>query len=226
MPRAEFAVAARQLSRRFGYRWILKHISFEVAPGEALLLVGGNGVGKTTLLRLLSGLLRPTTGTVDRPATVGMVAHDTMLYDALSPRENLAFVARLYGQVDWQRIAVLLDRLGLGQVAEEPSATLSRGMLQRLAIARALLHDPALLLLDEPLSGLDNAATGIVIDVLGELLSQGRAFVTATHQLVELSGLATRVGYLIRGELAALEPRDGRDGAAIVSRYRELVAGD
>ncbi len=226
MPRAEFAVAARQLSRRIGYRWILKHISFEVAPGEALLLVGGNGVGKTTLLRLLSGLLRPTTGIVDRPVTVGMVAHDTMLYDALSPRENLAFVARLYEQVDKQRIAVLLDRLGLGQVAEEPSVTLSRGMLQRLAIARALLHDPALLLLDEPLSGLDNAATGIVIDLLGELLSQGRAFVTATHQLLELAGLATRVGYLIRGELAALEPRGGRDAAAILSRYRELAAGD
>ncbi|NIM52109.1 MAG: ATP-binding cassette domain-containing protein [Gemmatimonadales bacterium] len=225
MPSPDPVVAVRGVSRRFGHRWVVKDISFEVPPGEALLLVGGNGAGKTTLLRVIAGLLNPTAGAVERHAMAGMVAHHTMLYDALTARENLWFFARLHGVAERGRVDALLERLGLGSVAGERIAIFSRGMLQRLAIARALLHDPELLLLDEPLSGLDETAAQIVLDVVAELRARGGALVIATHQLAELVAVAARVGYIVSGRLAALEPVDGRDAASVMNRYRELAAG-
>lgn len=223
MPPAEPAVAARGLSRRFGPRWVLREVSLDVAPGDVLLLVGHNGAGKTTLLRILAGLSRPTRGEVARRAAVGMVAHHSMLYDALTARENLAFFARLHGLAARERTAALLERLGLDAVADERVATFSRGMVQRLAIARALLHDPAVLLLDEPLNGLDESATGTVLQVLEERRAQGGAAVVASHQFAELVGLASRIAYLVKGRLAADEPLDGRDAAAVLHRYRALA---
>jgi heme exporter protein A len=224
MGAAEAAVRVQGVSRRFGHRWVVREVSMEVFPGEAVLLVGGNGAGKTTLLRVLAGLLRPNRGTVAHRGTVGMVAHHTMMYDALTARENLGFFQRLHGLPRDGRADRLIERLGLARAANQRIATFSRGMLQRLAIARSLLHDPDVLLLDEPLTGLDDAASHTVLDVIRELKARGAALLIATHQLVELVGETARVGYMVGGRLAALEPIGGRDAGGVVSRYKELVA--
>lgn len=199
-------------------------VSLDIAPGEAVLLIGGNGAGKTTLLRVMAGLLRASKGTIELSGAIGMVAHHTMMYDALTARENLAFFARLHGVPCDHRLDELLELLGLSHVTHERIATFSRGMLQRLAIARSLLHEPDVLLLDEPLSGLDDTASHVVLDVIAELKARGASLVIATHQLVELVGVAERVGIMVQGKLVALEPLGGRDAAAVVARYREVVA--
>jgi ABC-type multidrug transport system ATPase subunit len=223
MAASEAAVRVHDVSRRFGHRWVVRNVSMEVFPGEAVLLVGGNGAGKTTLLRVLAGLLRANRGTVDHRGMVGMVAHHTMMYDALTARENLTFYTRLHGLPRDGRGDRLIERLGLAHAADQRIATFSRGMLQRLAIARSLLHDPDVLLFDEPLTGLDDAASRIVLDVIRELKARGAALLIATHQLVELVGETARVGYMVGGRLAALEPIGGRDAGGVVSRYKELV---
>jgi len=214
------------VSKRFGYRWVLRNVSMEVQPGEAVLLVGGNGAGKTTLLRVMAGLLKPNRGRIERTGAVGMVAHHTMMYDALTARENLAFFARLHGLPKDGREDRLLELLGLAEFAGERIVTFSRGMLQRLAIARSLMHEPDVMLFDEPLTGLDDAASHIVLNAIAELEARRAALVIATHQLVELVGVAARVGFMVQGELVALEPIAGRDAGGVVSRYRELVAAN
>jgi heme exporter protein A len=220
------AVRVDNVSRRFGYRWVVRGVTMDVVPGEAVMLVGGNGAGKTTLLRLMAGLLRPNRGAISYSGAVGMVAHHTMMYDALTARENLTFFGRLHALPSDGRVDRLIDLLGLTAARDQRIATYSRGMLQRLAIARALLHEPDVLLLDEPLTGLDDAASHVVLDVIDELKRRGAALVIASHQLVELVGTVARVGYMVAGRLAALEPIAGLDAGGVVSRYRELVAGD
>lgn len=224
MAAQEPAIRVENVSRRFGHRWVVRGVSMAVDPGEAVMLVGGNGAGKTTLLRLMAGLLKPNRGTIGYSGAVGMVAHHTMMYDALTARENLTFFGRLHGLPSDGRVDRLIDLLGLTQARDQRIATYSRGMLQRLAIARALLHEPNVLLLDEPLTGLDDAASHVVLDVIDDLKRRGAALVIASHQLVELIGTVARVGYMVAGRLAALEPLDGRDAGGVVSRYRELVA--
>jgi heme exporter protein A len=226
MTASEPALAARQLSRRFGYRVVVRDVTLEVSGGEMVLLVGHNGAGKTTLIRLLGGLLRPTSGKVECSGTLGMVAHNSMLYDALTARENLQFYARLHGITSPERIDGLLERMGLAPHGDRRVAAFSRGMVQRLAIARALLPDPTALLLDEPLTGLDEAASRIVRGVLEELKDRGCAVIIATHQLIEIADLASAVGFLVSGKLVAVEPIEGRDAHAIMARYRELASDE
>jgi heme exporter protein A len=216
-------LSARGVSRRFGHRYVVREVSLDVNGGDVLLLIGRNGAGKTTLLRVLAGLLRPSAGTIVRPESVGVVSHSSMAYDALSARENLRFFGRLCGHDDPARIGALLALIGLAEHADRRVATYSRGMVQRLTLARALLPDPELLLLDEPLTGLDDAASGIVRDILADLRARQRAVVLATHQLADILTLASAVGYLVNGQLAAIEPVDGRDARAVTHRYRELV---
>jgi len=223
MPPAEPVLTARDVARRFGHRRVLAGVSLDLRPGDALLLVGPNGAGKTTLLRVLAGLLRASGGGIERHGQVGMVAHASMLYDALTARENLEFFARLHGGVSRGRVEPLLERMGLAARADERVGAFSRGMTQRLAIARALLADPDILLLDEPLTGLDDASSEQVLAVLGELRTRGRALMIASHQLAELMGVVTAVGFLTRGELRGVEPIAGRDVAAITTRYREVT---
>ena len=220
----EAAVVAHGVAWRVGYRWILKNISLTVGPGEVALLVGGNGSGKTSLLRVLAGLNRPAKGTVHCSGGVGLVAHDSMLYDALTGRENLAFITRLGLGYDAARIDAVLEQMGLHDAADQRLGTYSRGMTQRLAIARVLLDDPGVLLLDEPLTGLDEAAARIVAKVIEERRNDGHALIVASHQLVDLADRVTAVGFLVAGELASWESAEGRDASAIMSRYRELVA--
>jgi heme exporter protein A len=214
------------VSRKFGHRQVVHEVSLEVSGGEFVLLVGHNGAGKTTLIRVLAGLLKPSAGTVSRSGAIGMVAHSSMLYDALTARENLAFYARLHGRNDPNLVAGLLEKMGLTPHSDRRVGAFSRGMIQRLSIARALLPDPDVLLLDEPLTGLDDAASVIVRDVLSDLRARGRAVVVATHQLPELVDLASSVGFLVGGRLAALETIGGRDAASVMARYRELARND
>jgi heme exporter protein A len=199
-------------------------VSLSLAAGESVLLVGPNGAGKTTLLRVLAGLLRASGGRVERRGRVGLVAHYSMLYDALTARENLRFFARLHGVEGRRRADDLLEQMGLAAFGDERVGAFSRGMTQRLAIARALLSDPDILLLDEPLTGLDDRSCAKVLQVLGELQARGRALLIASHQLAELLGVVTAIGFLIQGRLAAMEPVAGRGAEAITARYREVTA--
>ncbi|HEU0166215.1 MAG TPA: heme ABC exporter ATP-binding protein CcmA [Chloroflexota bacterium] len=189
-------IAARGLTKVFGRTPALRRIDFALAPGERLAVLGPNGAGKTTLLRLLAALERPTSGSVlvdgaearrsrDR---IGFVGHQTLLQPELSALENLAFYGRLYG-VAPGRCTALLSELGLGERAHARTSTLSRGQQQRLAIARALLHDPPVLLLDEPDTGLD--ADGL--HLLETLLASGqRTVVFSTHNRPWAAAVATR----------------------------------
>jgi heme exporter protein A len=215
---------AAGVSRRFGYRKIFNDVTVSLGRGEVLALVGPNGAGKTTLLRVLAGLLKPTTGTVERNGTVGLVAHHSMGYDALTARENLAFAARLWGISDGDRIDRLLEQIGLAKWGEMRSANFSRGMTQRLAIARALIHDPDILLLDEPLNSLDEPGTQVVLDVIGDLAGRDRALAVVTHQFERIASVATSVGYLVGGTLVGPEPVDGRAAETVSQKYRSLLA--
>jgi ABC-type multidrug transport system ATPase subunit len=219
MPPSDPVIIATSLSRRFAYRPVLVDVSLEIRRGEALLLVGPNGAGKTTLLRVLAGLLRPTAGHVERRAPIGMVAHDPMLYPALTARENLRFFARLHG-VDGGRVADLLEQVGLTHRAHDRIGTFSRGMLQRMAIARALVHEPGLLLLDEPLSGLDDAASRALVALLAGLRERGTAMILVSHQLEMLRGVGTHIVRMAGGRLGAIDPLAGRDPVAL---FAELL---
>jgi len=173
------AVELRGLGRAYGERVVLRDVSATVEAGRTLVVFGPNGAGKSTLLRILATLLRPHAGTAGvfghdvardgwrvRPE-VGFLGHDPLLYRDLTPRENLTYLARLYGQGP-DRVEELLDGVGMAERAGEPLRTLSRGMVQRVAIARTVLHRPRLLLLDEPFASLDPAAAARVKPLLGE----------------------------------------------------------
>lgn len=224
MSEADPALQVRNVARKFGYRYVLKDVSFEVKGGEALLLIGHNGAGKTTLIRVLAGLLKPSAGSVNLTGSLGMVAHDSMVYESLSARENLAFYAKLYGGCEEGRVTELLRTMGLEEHADRRVATYSRGMVQRLTLARALLPDPDLLLLDEPLTALDDAASSMVQSILSELRAQNRAVVLATHQLADVVEIASHVGYLVSGRMRELEPIASRGAQEITDRYRELAS--
>jgi heme exporter protein A len=216
-------LSASGVSRRFAYRTVLAGVSLSLRRGEVLLLVGPNGAGKTTLLRVLAGLLRPAKGHVELHGAIGMVAHDAMLYPALTARENLRFFARLHGVADRGRVDTLLDQMGLARRADDRVGTFSRGMLQRVAIARALVHEPALLLFDEPLSGLDAAASRTLIELLAAFRERGTAMIIVSHEMERLGRVATHIVRLAAGRLGAVESLGGRDPAAV---FAELMRED
>ena len=153
------------VGRAYGDRVVLRDVSLSVPAGTTLAVFGANGAGKTTLLRILAGLLRPQAGTVSVRGRVGFLGHEPMLYRDLSVRHNLEFHARLHG-ADRTRIDALLDAVGMRARADEPVRSLSRGMTQRVAVCRAVLHEPELLLLDEPYANLDPGAREIVAPLL------------------------------------------------------------
>jgi heme exporter protein A len=230
-------VEARGLTRNYGAVRALRGVDLTLHAGDVLLVLGPNGAGKSTLLRTLAGLLRPQAGAVhvagrelhrddpDARRAVGLLSHQSLLYDELTLVENLAFTARLYDLAEpGQRALRALEAQGLLDRKDSRPRHLSRGMLQRAAIARALLHDPKLLLLDEPFTGLDAVAGDRLRRLLAEHHSPDRAMVIVTHQAGEAWEIATRVGVLVGGRWA-LESARPAELASFHLTYQELVRG-
>ncbi|MCY3866181.1 MAG: heme ABC exporter ATP-binding protein CcmA [Chloroflexi bacterium] len=229
-------IEAENLSKAYGGMPVLRGISFRVRQGEFVALLGANGSGKSTLLRLLSGLSKPTAGAVriggwEMPgeamavrAQIGLVAHQPLLYENLTARENLDFFGKLYGierEEREGRIADLLRTVGLRKRADSLVRTFSRGMKQRLSIARASLHQPDILLLDEPYSGLDQASIERLDEMLSAGLGAGRAIIMSTHQLERVPQSAGRALVLSRGRITFDDAIDNRDMSEI---YRSASA--
>ena len=187
-------VRARAIERRYGERRVLRDVSFELPRGGALVVTGPNGAGKTTLLRLLVGLAVPSRGTIEIPldrARLGFVGHEPLVYRELTAVENLDLFGRLYRVSERrERIGMLLERFGLWDARGERVSTFSRGMTQRLALCRALLHEPELLVLDEPHSALDTQGAALLDEEL-EALARRSTLVVATHEPERLESLAT-----------------------------------
>jgi len=215
-------LAVDDLRRSFGHVRALRGVSFTLGAADVLAVFGPNGAGKSTLLRILAGLLKPDAGQVrigGRPLLrsdvaqrrrIGLISHASLLYDGLTAAENLEFYARLYALGDPRGAArrALAD-VGLGERADSPAVTMSRGMLQRLAIARALLHDPDIVLLDEPFTGLDQRSAAALRDQLARLKAERRTVVLVTHNLDEGLELATHVAIQMQGRFVEFAPRSG-----------------
>ena len=227
------------LVKSFGHRAALAGVSLSVEAGEFVTLVGPNGAGKTTLLRVLATLTRPTSGTVriagldparageDVRRCIGFLSHRTLLYEDLTAEQNLRFYARMYDLDEAQaRVPGILERMGLAGRRHDLVRTLSRGMQQRLAVARAVLHRPQVLLLDEPYTGLDPQAAQALTDLLAELTGEGRAVLLATHNLERGLAVGRRVAVLVRGRLVYDEPQNAIDPAAFPDVYRGLTGRD
>jgi heme exporter protein A len=187
-------VTARNLSKSFGSKRVFSRIDVELPAGGFLLVTGPNGSGKTTLLRVLAGLAAPTGGEVELPerACIGYLGHEPLVYRELTPLENLSLFGRLYRVPESrERIGMLLERFGLWEVRHERVSSFSRGMAQRLGLCRLLLHEPELLLLDEPFNALDSGGAELLDRTLAEELA-GRTLVVATHDPGRIERLATQ----------------------------------
>ena len=228
---ATIFLSIRDLHKSYGNLEALRGINLDLKRGEFLCLFGPNGAGKSTLLKIIATLLRPSSGTVkvldydleehaeEYRAQLGMVSHQSFVYQDLTVLENLEFFASLYGVEDPQKRALdLLEEVNLADRYDMPAANLSRGMRQRLSIARALVNDPALLLLDEPYTGLDEHAASVLRDQLQLLHSQQRTIVMVTHNLRRGMESATRLGVLSAGQLTYLEDKNEVDQA----RFEEI----
>ena len=183
-------ISARGLAKRYGERRVFADLDLDVAAGGFLLVTGPNGSGKTTLLRVLAGLAAPTAGELSLPErrTVGYLGHEPLVYRELSPLENLTLFGRLYRLPErGERVGMLLERFGLWDVRHERVSTFSRGMQQRLGLCRVLLHEPSLLVLDEPYNALD--AQGA--ELLDGILDEPRTWVVATHEPQRVEPRAT-----------------------------------
>lgn len=216
-----------KLVKRFGPKMVLRNLDFTVSAGEFVALLGPNGAGKTTFLRILASLSRQTLGTVrvaghelpgqaaDVRRRLGVVSHMPLLYGDLTAEENLLFYGRMYAVAGLnQRIGEVLETVGLAARRRDLVRTFSRGMQQRLAIARAVLHDPDVLLLDEPHTGLDQDACNMLDHVLRHVSEEGRTVVMTSHDLARAADLAGRFDVLTRGSIQATTcaadlPQDG-----------------
>jgi heme exporter protein A len=231
-------VETEGLARAFGGRRAVDGVSFNLGAGECLALFGPNGAGKTTLLRLLAGLLSPSAGSCrvggmtlrdgrEARAQVGLVSHASMLYAALSARENVEFAAKMYGLSDPAGAArEALATMRVLDRAEAPVRALSRGLQQRVSIARAIVHAPRLLLCDEPYTGLDEVGSAALTEALAERRESGASLLLVTHNLSEGLALATHVAIMRRGRFVRYETRTDVDAASYASEYRELVTLD
>jgi heme exporter protein A len=209
-------IEARKVAKRFGLKPVLRGVDFQVDQGEFVALVGPNGAGKTTFLRILATLSRPTLGRITihghklpgQAAAVrkvlGVVSHQPLLYGDLTAEENLRFYARMYDlEAVNARVSEVLTIVGLSSRRKDLLRQFSRGMQQRLAIGRAILHDPAVLLFDEPHTGLDQEAASMLDGVLRKVASAGRTVVMTSHDLIRTADLASRVDILSKGVIAA-----------------------
>jgi ABC-type multidrug transport system ATPase subunit len=223
-------VELADVSRHFGRRRAVSRISLALRRGDIVGLLGPNGAGKSTLIGMLATLITPSSGSIrygDRTAAeagpelrgrIGVLAHELHLYPELTARQNLTFFARLYG-LDGRVVIPALESAGLADRADDDVAAFSRGMRQRLALERALLHGPRLVLFDEPFTGLDDRAVTVVTERLRRLAAEGALVVVATHDLDVADGLVTRVAVVRAGRLLCDEPA----APGLRNRYRGLV---
>ena len=237
-------IRTRSLAKNYGLVPVLRGIDLEVGSGECLAVLGANGAGKSTLLKILAGVARPSQGEFElfgvschpqRPpapvlARLGFVGHEPLVYRDLTPRENLDFFARAYrvepadAAARSRCVEEAIERVGLERFASRDVRTLSRGTLQRLALARATLHTPELLLLDEPFTGLDDPGRNRLRATLNALRQEGATIVLVSHDLGEVCQLATRAIILGEGRIAAaLSPLPAI--GEFREQYRELVEG-
>ncbi len=232
-------IEVRKLVKRFGLKTVLRGLDFEAAQGEFVALVGPNGAGKTTFLRILASLARPSLGEVriagyrlpGQAAAVrrslGVVSHLPLLYGDLTAEENLLFYGRMYAVPDLaRRVAAVLETVGLAARRGDLVRTYSRGMAQRLAIGRAILHDPAVLLLDEPHTGLDQEAGDMLDRLLRDESARGRTVVMTSHDLARVEDLAERFDVLARGRIVASTGRSGLKKANLLDFYQRAMAGE
>ena len=226
------------LVKNFGVNAVLRGIDLHVQPGEFVTLVGSNGAGKTTLMRIVATLLKPTGGQVQIGGWplpghaekvrrhIGLVSHHALLYGDLTAAENLDFYGRLY-QLDnrEERVMKALQTVGLAARQRDPVRTFSRGMLQRLTIARATLHEPDVLLLDEPYTGLDQDATRLLDELLQQEADRGRTIFLITHDLARGLDLCQRIAILERGKIASVIDRVSITLAEFMDLYTEVPRG-
>ena len=223
-------ISLTEVSRHFGRRRALSRLSLTARAGEIVGLLGPNGAGKSTLIGVIATLVAPTSGDIRygdfRPRDtaalrhrIGLLAHELHLYPELTASQNLTFFAQLYGLDPSALVPEALERANLADRAHDDVSSFSRGMRQRLALERALLHRPRLILLDEPFTGLDDAATLFVADRLRQLAAAGCIVMIATHDLDLADGLVTRAALIRGGKLLADEPA----GTGLRARYRTVV---
>jgi len=229
-------IAVRKLVKRFGLKTVLTGREFDVHPGEFVALLGPNGAGKTTFLRILASLSRPALGEVQiagyrRPRQaaavrriLGVVSHLPLLYGDRTAEEKLHFFARMYSVafVD-RRSAEVLEMVGLAHRRRDLVRTFSRGMQQRLAIGRAVLHDPEVMLFDEPHTGLDQDASAMLDGVLREVAARGRTVVMTSHDLARVGDLASRFDVLSRGRIIASVDREHMPPDQLLAFYRHAI---
>lgn len=229
-------VEVRGLKKSYGLKPTLRGIDLTLARGERLALLGANGAGKTTLLRILAGLTRPSQGSVrignldiasdglQARRMVGFVAHQPYLYEELTALENLRFFARMYTvEHGEQRAKELLERVGLMRRAQERVGTFSRGQVQRLAWARAMLHTPPLLLLDEPDTGLDQEGHELIDGLLAEHAERGGSAIFTTHQLERALQLSNKIVILGKGRVTYQHDSASLTVAALQQIYNEMA---
>ena len=229
------AVAAEGVWKFYGDYPALRDVKLAVEPGSCLALIGRNGAGKTTLLRIIAGFSHPGRGRVlimgqppretETRRQMGFIGHGIAVYDELSAIENLILFGKLYRLPDPRKSALQwLERTGLARVANGLVREFSRGMRQRLAVARAFLHEPSVLLLDEPFTALDDKAIAVLQRLLREALAEGKTIVMSTHQLREALELSTHVALLSRGQVAfhgPATPEMVSDPGYVYARYGE-----
>jgi heme exporter protein A len=231
-------ITTKKLVKRFGLKAVLRGVDFEVQPGEFVALLGPNGAGKTTFLRILASLSRPSLGEVRVAgyrlpneaaavrARLGVVSPLPLLYGDLTAEENLRFYGRMYGIPDLEpRITEVLEMVGLDARRRDLVRTFSRGMQQRLAIGRAVLHDPDVMLFDEPYTGLDQDASSMLDEVLKTVAARGRTVVMTSHDLARAEDLATRFDILSRGVINASTSRAELKSSNLLTFYKEALAG-